>query len=566
MLGVQVELLTGRYVSSDHTDRSKAEWPPHPARLYAALVATWAETGEPADEAAVLDALAGLPAPQVYAPETQGTRLASTFYVPVNDTAALRNYATNWTRFNEAWHEREEARAGLLAQDLDSKGRKALEKTLARTDRTIERLRHTVAGFASGGTAAMGALAILPEHRTKQARFFPGVAPDSPVFAFLWPEADLTPAELEALDRLLARVHRVGHSQSLVMVRRVGDPPEPNWIPHPDGTLGLRWVGPGQREALMRDHQIHQGNEPRVMPATTVGYLPADEVRLETTAPRSLLDGDFIIYERAGGPPVPITRGVGLAKQIHRALVQRAEQQPDGTVHPAVSGRDPGGRVTREAHVLIVPLPYVASTYADGAIMGVGFVIPASVSEEGRIQILRALGRWERAHDPEERLVRVHLGPQGSLELRRVLGRSDRHNLRHRTWCRPSRDWITATPMVLDRNPRTLWARDPAAAAEGEARAIESIRRSCARIGLPEPERIRMERGAPLVGTEPVGAHPPFPGADGGPRRIMVHVRLRFAEPVQGPVILGAGRFIGAGLFRPTFALDGSGAHMEDSP
>jgi CRISPR-associated protein Csb2 len=565
MLGVQVELLTGRYVSSDHTDRSKAEWPPHPARLYAALVATWAETGGTADEAAALDALALLPSPKVYAPEIQGERLASTFYVPVNDTAALRNYSSNWAQFNAAWLEREEARAGLLAPNPDPKARKQLEKTVTRSDRSIAKLRHAVAGFASGGTAAT--LAILPEHRTKQARSFPGVAPDSAMFAFVWPEANLAPKHVEALDRLLARVHRIGHSQSLVLVRRVSDPPEPNWIPHADGTLALRWVGPGQREALMREHEIHQGNEPRVTPATTVGYLRAEEAILESTAPRSLLDGDFIVYERAGGPPVPITRGLGLAKQIHRALVQRAEQQPDGTVHRSVSGRDPDGTVTREAHVLIVPLPYVGSTYADGSMMGVAFLIPASVSEEGRTQILRALGRWERTHDPEERLLRVHMGPQGVLELRRILGRSDRQNLRQRTWCRPSRHWITATPMVLDRNPKTLWARDPAAAAEGEARAIDVIRHSCARIGLPEPERVLIERGAPLAGTEPVGAHPPFQGANGGPRRIMVHARLSFAEPVQGPVILGAGRFSGAGLFRPITALDSRvGARTEESP
>ena len=30
-----------------------------------------------------------------------------------------------------------------------------------------------------------------------------------------------------------------------------------------------------------------------------------------------------------------------------------------------------------------------------------------------------------------------------------------------------------------------------------------------------------------------------------------VHVFLRFAEPVVGPVLLGAGRFLGYGLFKP---------------
>jgi CRISPR-associated protein Csb2 len=31
----------------------------------------------------------------------------------------------------------------------------------------------------------------------------------------------------------------------------------------------------------------------------------------------------------------------------------------------------------------------------------------------------------------------------------------------------------------------------------------------------------------------------------------LTHVRLTFAEPVGGPVLLGAGRYVGLGLLRP---------------
>src|SRR5512143_3042070 len=39
MLAIEIELLTGRYAATAFSDRGAAEWPPHPARLFSALVA-----------------------------------------------------------------------------------------------------------------------------------------------------------------------------------------------------------------------------------------------------------------------------------------------------------------------------------------------------------------------------------------------------------------------------------------------------------------------------------------------------------------------------------------------
>ena len=39
MLAIEVELLAGRYSATAHNDRGRAEWPPHPARFFSALVA-----------------------------------------------------------------------------------------------------------------------------------------------------------------------------------------------------------------------------------------------------------------------------------------------------------------------------------------------------------------------------------------------------------------------------------------------------------------------------------------------------------------------------------------------
>ncbi len=44
------EYLTGYAVATDPSSRERAEWPPHPARVFMALAAAWFETEPPASE------------------------------------------------------------------------------------------------------------------------------------------------------------------------------------------------------------------------------------------------------------------------------------------------------------------------------------------------------------------------------------------------------------------------------------------------------------------------------------------------------------------------------------
>ena len=46
MLTLEVEFLLGRYAAADFRDREQPEWPPHPARLFSALVAAAYESGK----------------------------------------------------------------------------------------------------------------------------------------------------------------------------------------------------------------------------------------------------------------------------------------------------------------------------------------------------------------------------------------------------------------------------------------------------------------------------------------------------------------------------------------
>ena len=175
--------------------------------------------------------------------------------------------------------------------------------------------------------------------------------------------------------------------------------------------------------------------------------------------------------------------------------------------------------------------------------------------------MLKCIARFEEAprteEDPDAPSLPIHLGDAGTLELRRdVWGEERRATLRPATWIGPSRRWASATPIALDRNPWDLHDADldrrRAAYQESTAGVIEAVRR----IGLPAPIEIDVLRSCVLPGTAKPLHYPRFPIAHRRPQRVLVHARLTFEVPVAGPVMIGAGRYHGLGLFLPT---DGQG-------
>lgn len=133
--------------------------------------------------------------------------------------------------------------------------------------------------------------------------------------------------------------------------------------------------------------------------------------------------------------------------------------------------------------------------------------------------------------------------------------------VRRATWCRPARQWVSVTPVALDRFVRAL--HHPADHEASDAQVREIVARSCVNAGLPEPVEVvispvGMTLAVPRAATG--RARPERSGQRGFPRfvnpgsgqpRQTVHVALTFAEPVRGPVLLGAGRYLGYGLFLP---------------
>ena len=117
------------------------------------------------------------------------------------------------------------------------------------------------------------------------------------------------------------------------------------------------------------------------------------------------------------------------------------------------------------------------------------------------------------------------------------------------------------TPVALDEHPGELRippdARDPEAAARRQgaafARAEATIRQACLRVGLPEPARVVATLTPLVTGSQAARRFSPFPRRAGRLRRVLLHAEIEFEAPVAGPIILGAGRFLGLGLFRPLF-------------
>src|SRR5262249_48734636 len=87
MLTLEVEFLTGVSVAARPNRREQAEWPPHPDRLFQALLAAWGRNEPPLeDERRALEWLEALDINtfQVSAPSAHPRQVATVF-VPPND-------------------------------------------------------------------------------------------------------------------------------------------------------------------------------------------------------------------------------------------------------------------------------------------------------------------------------------------------------------------------------------------------------------------------------------------------------------------------------------------------
>ena len=542
--GIEVNFLTGRYVATCHNERRRCEWPPHPARLFSALVATWAEDDQDPPEREALEWLESQGPPTISASGATPRTVVSHF-VPVNDTSVV----------SRSWYQRRadgvsELTDRVLAERTASGGevtRKVtqLETRLAKAREVETQVQHP------GNTNVSSAVEMLPDRRSKQERFYPSVTPDEARVVYLW-RAPPSKNVRKVIDQLLQRVTRLGHSSSLVSCRVVQDPPDAT---HEIGNGGesMRAVRPGQLTELQRQFARHRGFRPRSLPYADVGYrsvaetAPADRLHEPDTA------GDWIVFEFThSSRAVPATRAAELAKAMRAAVFHHApEPIPEG-----LSGHRPQGAPTTAPHLAFLPLPYVGFPRADGRLLGIAISVPKAVGDTARQVLYRAIGEWEKT---AARTLKLTLGSRGVVHMSRLRGPVTLTSLRPKVWRRPSRRWVSATPLALPKHPGRLVGGSAAARARAWALAEATVAAACAHVGLPEPSAVEVSLGAFLVGSRSAPHFPPFSqrGRDGGPiRRQLVHASVTFEEPVAGPLMLGSGRFLGLGLMRPTLVAE----------
>jgi CRISPR-associated protein Csb2 len=337
----------------------------------------------------------------------------------------------------------------------------------------------------------------------------------------------------------------LGHSSSLVRCAIVDRPSEITLGPSEHGDRVLRTVGPGQLSQLENAHRVHLGLEQRTLPSRPQRYGPPTAAVEEL--PASVFSDEWIIFQREEGARLLSSRSTDLCKALRAAILEQ-NREP---LPPALSGHLANGDRADAPHLAFIAPPFVGHQHADGTIQGCAIVLPRALSRADRDRLLRLVAKWEkeRAQDGLLTLAANGLPP---MQVRRT--EVPKISLQEPRWCRPSRRFITATPIALDRNPGNLRSNINRAAEKAAVEAQQIIASACVNIGLPRPASVEVSFAPILPGAQPANAFSPWPQVPGRPPRVRVHADIRFEQRVRGPVLLGAGRYTGLGLCLPVDA------------
>lgn len=486
-LALEIEFLLGTCYAATGPDSALPDWPPQPDRVFSALVASWGARGENEQEAKALEWLESLPPPLVMAPEAF-PRMAAVVYVPPNDPQ----------------------------------------------------------------TGRVGNPNVMPGFRSRQPRRFPASRPHSALLRFVWRDAGPDAGTLTALNSLAADTAYVGHSASLTRCRflRVdGDGPT-------DARPVRRRSYPGRFAELRRNYQefVRSGGQ-RGRP---LAGAPASLEASGDEPPQSVFARRWLLLEHVGGDMPDIRASALVGKAIRDTLLAGyGRTGREDRIPEALSGHTPDGSPSRLPHAAIIPLAYVGFPYADGHVMGFAVVPPHDAGLLDDVDFLRALRAVSKLDEVRGRRVMVVKPAAGSgrdgfevLLSPTFEPPANRHSFDARFYARPSRTFATVTPIVLDRHLKQ----------KGDARTEEMvalISASCRNVGLPEPLGVVPSKHSAIEGAVsawPSAGSPPWMRwrvPDTFATRQLVHAVITFAEPVNGPIILGAGRHVGLGLCRP---------------
>lgn len=506
---IDIRFPLGVYHAQSQTSFDEPEWPPHPVRLIGALVAAAHSPGR-ADQSAkslkedlaLLQRLCHASPPLIGAPEA----------VPIGedapeDVALVVTGATRWAPRNYF------------------------------TKRGREQAQVQKVGVAVG---------------------------DRPIH-FAWPTLDLGSAGLERLSSLASDVSFLGTTRSPVVAEVAFDASGdlgacPVWTPVQGNdaqgarTVAVRVPDTTTLDAFDRRHEARRSSKTGVEAATAavpgirigreVAYLHSSAVdRSERTIDPHWW-GDMVVLAIDTDRSEVIPRSGAsylLARAVRTALLSAYESVGGAAEAPAVlRGRG------AEAHCAIVPLADVWHEGSRGQIKGVAILLPSDQRTDGlphqRVAIEQGLGNLVGDTDGcPQRYVQIPGSGRIWLRLPKT-GEAALKTLLKRTYRTTATSWLSVTPVVHAR-----WRKGP------QETLMDQVTRDCSHVGLPIPAQVEAIRGSGFPGA----ASRPVP-TDRVPkawRKSLAgpssHLRITFASPVAGPVLLGQARHFGLGLFVP---------------
>lgn len=362
----------------------------------------------------------------------------------------------------------------------------------------------------------------------------------------VWRDVEMDEERLAALNAVAADVPYIGHSASLTRCRFRGDG-EPQ-VSAP----ARRRVYPGRISELERTYDA--GRRPR--PGEPVPAAP--DVR--PPPKRSVFSDHWLVLEQVTETP-DLRAAALVAKAIRCALMSGYRSTGMGAAIPAaVSGHAPNGSPLADPHLAVAPLAFLGTQFADARVYGFALIPPgkAELLENAEFQsAVRQIAKWNDEEDRRDLKVSVDgfaltLTPTRTRNLR---------SLEPTPYVAAAKTWATCTPIVLDRH---LKAKTNAARDE---EVCELVAHACVNIGLPMPARVVAGKHSAIAGAPsayPSGGAPRWTGwrlpKSIGSRQL-THAVIQFDERVRGPLLLGAGRFIGLGMCR---ALDARRGNRHD--
>lgn len=458
-----VELLNGTYDAAKVDDRERAEWPPHPARLFCALVA--AARTEP--ERAALAWLETCPPPLIIAAGAAGeSRRVS--YVVTNSLDKEGGNLTHLGRTNGLWaRTRALPTSPRVTVTFDGDAGAEVVAALDETARRVPYLGRSTGIALVAAAATNGVLAVGPD-----------------VGRVLFEPCD--PLEQETSLRV----------------------PYPGFL----AELDVQFAAdrPAWEASLYQGYRRRRGDTERV-------HGPEHELVASVYT-------ELLPFRFSGLAP-QVDLAVRFTESLRSAVLSAAGRSAPQALH----GHGADGR----PHVAFLALPNVGNDHADGHLLGLAVAVPDLPVAERDAVVRAVLGLRG-----EDGLARITVPGIGGVEL---MYRSEPETYRpwgasRRRWRQGSTRWVTATPMVLDRFPK----RPELFEAE--------VRTSLRRVGLPEPVEVEISTEPLLTGAARLKPNDLPRQARG---RIYRHVAVRFDRPVAGPVLAGAGRYLGVGLFAP---------------